>query len=71
MAHRFSLIGGRVCGDYFSFLSVRGPLIVVASIVMEYRIYSTGVSVVVSQGLGYPEAYEIFLDQGSNLCPLH
>ena len=28
-------------------------------------------SVVVAHGLSCPMAYEIFLDQGSNLCPLH
>ena len=29
------------------------------------------VSVVVAQGLSCPAAYGIFLDQGSNPCPLH
>ena len=46
---------------------MHGLLIAVASLV---RPESVG-SVVVAHGPECPEACGIFLDQGSNLCPLH
>ena len=42
-----------------------------ASLVAECGLLGTQASVVVAHGLSFPEAYGIFLDQGSNLCPLH
>ena len=52
-------------------------LIVVASLLVEHGLQGTWASVVVGHGLSgrgaraYPVAYEIFLVQGSNPCPLY
>ena len=46
------------------------PCGVRASLVEEHCFQSMG-SVVVAHGVSYSEACGIFLDQGSNLCPLH
>ena len=35
------------------------------------RAWALESSVVVAHGLSYPEAHEVFPDQGLNLCPLH
>ena len=52
-----------------SLVVVHGLLIVVASLVVERRLWAF--SVVVAQGLSCPKACGVFPDQGSNLCPLH
>ena len=52
------------------FVAVHGLLTAVASLVAEHRLYSEG-SVVVVHGLSCSAARGIFLDQGSNPCPLH
>ena len=44
--------------------------VVLASLTADLKLQSMG-SVVVAHGLSCPEACGIFLDQGSNLCPLH
>ena len=46
-------------------------LTVVASLVAKHRLQGMQASVVVAHGLSCPTASGIFLDQGSNLCPLH
>ena len=46
------------------------PLITGASLVAQHGLWGTG-SVVVTQELGCPTACGMFLDQGSNPCPLH
>ena len=52
-----------------SFLvAVCGFLLAVASFVAKHGLHSLS-SVVVAHGLSCAEACEIFLDQGSNLCP--
>ena len=52
---------------------VHGLLIAVASPLAEYGPQSSGVmdSGVVALGVSCPAACGIFLDDGSNLCPLH
>ena len=45
-------------------------LIAVASLVVEYGLWSTD-SVIVAHKLSCPVACGIFLEQGLNLCPLH
>ena len=45
-------------------------LVAVASLVLEHWVNSTD-SVVVAHRLSFPVACGIFLDQGSNPCPLH
>ena len=52
-----------------SLVVVHGLLIVVASLVVERRLWAF--SVVVAQGLSCPKTCGVFPDQGSNLCPLH
>ena len=42
-----------------------------ASLVVEHGLLGTQASAVVAHGLTCPKAYGIFLDQASNLCPLH
>ena len=75
----FSLVGvsrGRCL------VAARGLLIVVASLVAEHRLQGAGALVVVARGLqrtavavvlrfSHPAACGIFLEQGSNPCPLH
>ena len=46
-------------------------LLVVAPFVEEHRLEGMWASVVVAHWLSCPAAREIFLDQGSNPCPLH
>ena len=41
-----------------------------ASVVVAHGLWSAG-SVVVAHGRSYSAACGIFMDQGSNLCPLH
>ena len=53
-----------------SLIVVCGLLTEVASLVAEHQLYSAG-SVVVAHKLSLPAASGIFLDQGSNSCPLH
>ena len=58
------------CGEQgLSFIVVHGLLIAVASLVVEHGL--TWASVVVAHGLHCSAACGIFLDQGSNPCPLH
>ena len=45
-----------------------GFLLAVASLVAKHGLHSLS-SVVVAHGLSCAETCEIFLDQGSNLCP--
>ena len=54
----------------FSSCSEQGLLIVVASLVEEHWLQGEG-SVVVVYGLSCSKTCGIFLDQGSNLHPLH
>ena len=65
--HGLSLV---VASRGHSLVGVRGLLIVVVSLV-EHRLEGTRASVAVVPGLSCFEARGIFLDQGSNLCPLH
>ena len=58
------------CGD-FSLVAVPGLFTVVASPVAEYRLSAMWASVAVAHGFCCPTACEIFLEQGSNQCPLH
>ena len=59
------------CGEW-GLLSVAmcGRLTAVASLAAEYRIYGAG-STVAAHRPSQSVACGIFLDQGSNLCPLH
>ena len=67
------------CGERGQiFIVVHGLLIEVASPVAEHRLQAHGLqqlqhagSVVVAHGLSCSAACGIFLDQGSNPCPLH
>ena len=52
----------------FFLIAVCGFLLVVASLVAKRGLHSLS-SVVMAHGLSCAEACEIFLDQGSNLCP--
>ena len=54
-----------------SLVLVHRLLVVVTSLVEEHRLEGVWASVVVAHGLSCPEALGIFLDQGSNPCPLH
>ena len=69
-AHRLSLLA--VFGLLIAAASlVEGGLYsMLASVVTVCGLRSEG-SVVVTHGLSCPAACVIFLDQGSNLCPLH
>ena len=67
-----------LCGLFFSgseqgllLVVVHGRLIVVASLVAEHRLSVAQAAGVVARGLGCPAACGIFMDQRSNLCPLH
>ena len=53
-----------------SLVAVLGLLIAVASLVAKHGLQRAG-SVVVTHGLSYSLASEIFLDQGSKLSPLY
>ena len=55
------------CGDFCCGARALGAR---ASVVVAHGLQSTG-SVVVAHGLSYSVACGIFLDQGSNPCPLH
>ena len=58
-------------GERWVLLSaVCGFFLAVSSLVTECRSWGTD-SVVVAHGLSCFAAHGIFLDQGSNLCPLH
>ena len=46
-------------------------LLAVASLVAEHRLQGAWASVVVAHGLSCLKACGIFLDQGSNPCPVH
>ena len=67
-----AVLGLRFCGRAFSscgkrgplFIAVRGPLIIVASLVAEHRLQSRRLS-------SCSAACGIFPDQGWNPCPLH
>ena len=73
-----AVLGLRFCARAFSscgkrgplFITVRGPLTIVASPVAEHRLRCAG-SVVVAHGPSCSAACGIFPDQGLNLCPLH
>ena len=54
-----------------SLVAVLRLLMAVTSLVVEYGLQGAQDSVIVAQGLSYPEAHVVFLDQGSNPCPLH
>ena len=60
-------VAGRGC----SLVVGCGPILVVASLVVEHRLKGMQASVVVVHGLDCPMACGIFPDQGLNLCPLH
>ena len=54
------------------FVAVCRLFMVVASLVAEHGLYlGAWASVVVAHRLSYPTACGIFLDKGSNPCPLH
>ena len=53
-----------------SLVAARGFLFVGASLVAEHRLQGVQASVAVVHRLTCPEACRIFLDQGSNPCPL-
>ena len=69
----------RLCARAFSscgkweplFIAVRGPLTVVASLVVEHRLQTRRLSKLWLTGLVGSAACGIFPDQGSNPCPLH
>ena len=73
-----AVLGLRCCVQAFSscgergllFVAVCGLLIAVASLAAEHGLKSAG-SVVVAHGLSCSAACGIFLDQGSNPCPLY
>ena len=73
-----AVLGLRCCTRAFSswgergllFVAMHGSLTAVASLVAEHGVSSTG-SVAVAHRLSCSAACGIFLDQGSNLCPLH
>ena len=67
-----------LCGLFFSgseqgllLVVVHGLLIVVASLVAEHRLSVAQAAAVVAHGLSGPAACGIFMNQRSNLCPLH
>ena len=62
------VLGCRGCG--LSLILAGGGSHCGASLDTEHRLYSAG-SAVVACGLSCPMACGIFLDQGSNPCPLH
>ena len=57
-------------GDY-SLVAVHGLLIGVLSLVAEHGLQSMQASAVLTHGLSCFVASGIFMDQGSNSCPLH
>ena len=65
--HRLSLV---LASGGYALVSVLGLLIAVASLVGAQVPGHVG-SVVVVHGLSCPEVCGIFLDHGSNPCPLH
>ena len=67
MAPRLSLAA--VSGGS-SLVAMCGLLVAAASLVVEHKLKSVG-SAVVARGLSCFVARGIFLDQGSDLCPLH
>ena len=46
-------------------------LLTAEATLVEHGLYSTQASVVTMCSLGSPAACGIFMDQGSNLCPMH
>ena len=85
-----AVLGLRFCARAFSscgkwgplFIAMRGPLIIVASLVAEHRLQTRRLSncgsrarragsVIVAHGPSCAAACGIFPDQGLNLCPLH
>ena len=68
LLHGLSLV---VASEAYPLVAVCRLLIAMASLVVEHRLWSKWVSVVVANRLSCSSACEIFLDQGSNLCPLH
>ena len=66
----YLLIFGCIALSGFSLVAVPRLLIVVASLVLEHRLWSLG-STVVAHGVSCPAACGIFPDQGSNPGPLH
>ena len=60
------------CGERgLLFIAVHGLLMAVASLVAEFRFWSGKPSVVVVHRHSCSAACGIYLDQGSNTCPLH
>ena len=74
-----AVLGLRFCARAFSscgrrgplFIAVRGPLTVAASLLLRSTGSRRAGSVVVAHGPSCSAACGIFLDQGSNRCPLH
>ena len=78
-----AVLGLRFCAGAFSscgkrgplFITVRGPLIIAASLVAEHRLQTRRLSncgsVIVAHRPSCSVACGIFPDQGSNPCPLH
>ena len=54
----------------YSLVLLHGLLTAVTSLVEEHRLQGMWASEVVAHGLSCPEALGIFLDEGSNPCPL-
>ena len=67
LLRRLSLVSS--CRRY-SLISLHGFLIVVAALVAERRLYGMWASVAVAVRVSCSVACGLFLDQGSNLCPL-
>ena len=73
-----AVLGLRFCARAFSscgkrgplFIAVRGPLTIAASLVAEHRLQRRRLSNCGSRA-SCSAACGIFLDQGSNPCPLH
>ena len=66
--HGLSLV---VAGRNYSLVAVHGLLIGVVSLVAEHGLQSMQASAVVTHGFSCFVASGIFMDQGSNSCPLH
>ena len=68
---RFRVRAFSSCGMWGPlFITVRGPLIIAASPVVEHRLQTRG-SAIVAHGPSCSAACGILPDQGSNPCPLH
>ena len=74
-----TVLGLRFCARAFSscgkrgplFITVRGLLTFAASLVVEHRLQTHRLSIIVAHGPSRSAACGIFRDQGSNPCPLH